>query len=290
MHSNDPELNRVLTALSAAAQQISHAIQTSDKGLSGTMNSFGEDQLALDVLSDRIFVEHLSETGAVNAISSEEMDETARFPEGRFAVALDPLDGSSLVDVNLSVGSIFAIFEAPDFVGLTGRDQVAAGFFVYGPRTTLIVSWGEGVHEYQLMPDGSWARTLENLKVGEGKMFAPGNLRAVSDRNDYMQLVEWWMTEQYTLRYSGGMVADINQILIKGKGIFSYPGYSDAPQGKLRLLYECAPMAYLLEQAGGAASDGYNPILDKTIDDIHQRTPIYIGSVNEVKRCDQHLT
>ncbi|MFA6436556.1 MAG: fructose-bisphosphatase class I, partial [Candidatus Gracilibacteria bacterium] len=134
-----------------------------------------------------------------------------------------------------------------------------------------------------------WQPARQGITVKEGKMFAPGNLRAVADRADYLELVRWWMEQGYTLRYSGGMVPDINQILLKGKGIFSYPGYSEAPQGKLRLLFECAPMAYLLEQAGGAGSDGTMPILDKTIESIHQRTPVYLGSKEEVKRCEERL-
>ena len=121
-------------------------------------------------------------------------------------------------------------------------------------------------------------------------MFAPGNLRATKFRKDYLDLVNWWMEQQYTLRYSGGMVPDINSILIKGKGIFAYPGYEpDLVDGKLRLVFECGPMAYLMEQAGGAASDGTQPILDKKIESLSQRTPIFIGSKGEVKRCEREL-
>jgi fructose-1,6-bisphosphatase len=116
-------------------------------------------------------------------------------------------------------------------------------------------------------------------------MFAPGNLRACSERKEYMDLMNFWCMEKYTLRYSGGMVPDINQILLKGKGIFSYPGYSEAPNGKLRLLFECAPMSYLMEQAGGAGSDGKIRILEKKVENIDQRTPIFIGSKAEVDRC-----
>ena len=121
-------------------------------------------------------------------------------------------------------------------------------------------------------------------------MFAPGNLRATKFRPDYLKLVNWWMEQQYTLRYSGGMVPDINSILVKGKGIFSYPGYEpDCVDGKLRLVFECGPMAYLMEQAGGAASDGKQRIVEKKIESLTQRTPIFIGSKEEVKRCEDEL-
>ncbi len=156
----------------------------------------------------------------------------------------------------------------------------------------------EGVKEFRLLPNGEWAVSMEKVTVREGKMFAPGNLRATKFRPDYLKLVNWWMGQQYTLRYSGGMVPDVNSILVKGKGIFSYPGYqadpasgeTGAPDGKLRLVFECGPMAYLMERAGGAASDGRQRIVEKKIESLTQRTPIYIGSKAEVKRCEEQLS
>ena len=154
----------------------------------------------------------------------------------------------------------------------------------------MMVSRGNGVREYRLDPSGEWIMSKERVEVGEGKMFAPGNLRATQHRKDYLELVNWWMENGYTLRYSGGMVPDVNSILIKGKGIFAYPGYApDLPDGKLRLLFECGPMAYLMEQAGGAASDGMQRILEKKIESLEQRTPIFIGSHAEVSRCKERL-
>lgn len=291
---NHPDLSRVLEAIGNSVKEIATHIHTVDLGKVGTVNAFGEEQLALDMLSNEIIQSHLTQTGLVSLMASEEMEQEVRLPEGRFSVVFDPLDGSSLVDVNLAVGTIFGVYEGNQVVGRKGREMIAAGFAVYGPRTTLVISHGEGVNEYRLvrgedLSSGEWEPAKQGLTVKEGKMFAPGNLRAVSDRADYLELVRWWMEQGYTLRYSGGMVPDINQILLKGKGIFSYPGYSEAPQGKLRLLFECAPMAYLLEQAGGAGSDGTMPILDKTIESIHQRTPVYLGSKEEVKRCEEKL-
>jgi len=279
----------VAESLVAAVKKISEAIKTSSTGKAGTYNIYGEEQLALDVLSDRIVQEECKKNPNIGLIASEELPEEIKIGEGRFAIAYDPLDGSSLVDVNLAVGSIFGIYETKSFVGMKGSDQVGAMIAVYGPRTTIILTALQGVKEFLLDRNGEFVLSNENINVGEGKMFAPGNLRAASERNDYLDLMNFWCKEQYTLRYSGGMVPDINQILLKGKGIFAYPGYSEAPNGKLRLLFECAPMSLLMEQAGGASSDGKTRILDKTIEKLDQRTPIYIGSKAEVLRCMEQL-
>lgn len=309
-------LGTVLRALLDAGAQISRAVVTADTGVAGTTNVYGEEQIKMDVLCEKILEEHLAKTGLVAAVGSEELDGLKMMGghgDGKawdgadggknFIVVYDPLDGSSLFDTNGAVGTIWGVFENHDagddlsLLGKTPGDMVAAGYFLYGPRTTLMVARsgeqaGEGgVSEYRLMPSGEWVCSMEQVKIGEGKMFAPGNLRATKFRPDYLKLVNWWMEQQYTLRYSGGMVPDINSILIKGKGIFSYPGYEpDAPDGKLRLVFECGPMAYLMERAGGAASDGEQSILTKKIDSLSQRTPIYIGSKEEVKRCEEWLS
>ncbi|MDP2625141.1 MAG: class 1 fructose-bisphosphatase [Candidatus Peregrinibacteria bacterium] len=289
MNPSDKDLAKVLAAIGEAAVKIAAVIQTADLGKVGSTNSSGEEQVALDILSDQILQDELKKTELVAAMASEEMEGVLKMEGGRFGVVFDPLDGSSLVDVNLAVGTIFGVFEGDEFIGKKGRDMVAAGFVVYGPRTTMMITTGDGVKEYRLNPDVGWELTHDGLQVGEGKMFAPVNLRAFAERKYNLELVNWWMNEQYTLRYSGGMCPDVNQILLKGKGIFSYPGYGDAPNGKLRILFECAPMAFIMEQAGGAASDGKIAILDKTIEAIHQRTPIYIGSKDEVARCEKYL-
>jgi len=279
----------VAESLVSAIKQIAEAIKTSSTGKAGTYNIYGEEQLALDVLSDRIVQEECRKNPNIGLIASEELPSEIKIGEGKFAICYDPLDGSSLVDVNLAVGSIFGIYETKSFVGLTGSDQVGAIIAVYGPRTTIVLTALKGTHEFLLNKDGEFIMTNENITIGEGKMFAPGNLRAALERQDYLDLVNFWCREQYTLRYSGGMVPDINQILLKGKGIFAYPGYSEAPNGKLRLLFECAPMSLLVEQAGGASSDGNTRILDKKIEKLDQRTPIYIGSKAEVLRCCEQI-
>ena len=288
------DLFHLLNIIARTAKYVYHGMQEGDLGKAGTQNVFGEDQLALDVFANRMFVEELTESRYCSVLASEELDDVCVVPDdlkGKYAVAFDPLDGSSLVNVNFAVGSIFGIFESDKFVGLKGRDQIASIIIMYGPRMSLFYSVGKGVHEFVQNSVGEFVLSNENIKVSpDGKVFAPGNLRATAKNEKYREVMDYWMKEQYKLRYSGGMVPDVNHILLKGKGIFTYPGYEDQPLGKLRLLFECAPMAYLIEQAGGRATNGEKPILDLEIESLDQRTPILIGSENEVKKVEEILS
>lgn len=286
----DAQLIEVFRSLFVAVKNIADAISTTDVGTVGSKNVFGEEQLALDVLSDKILHQILLENEFVGVIASEEMDGELKVGEGKYAVCYDPLDGSSLVDVNLSIGTIVGIYEKDTFIGAKGDEQIASLMAVYGPSTTVFLTVRQGVAKFIMNDRGEFVFCCENYEVKEGKMFAPGNLRACKFRQDYLDLVNFWIKEQYTLRYSGGMVPDVSQIIIKGKGIFAYPGYEDFPDGKLRLLFECAPMALLMEEAGGAASDGKMRILEKEILSPEQLTPIYIGSKEEVRRCEESLS
>lgn len=271
-----------------SAKKIQRAISRQGGELAGSENVYGEAQLALDVQANEIVTDELKKSGLVREMASEELETIVvnENDSAPFCVVFDPLDGSSLVDVNLAVGSIFGVYPAGNPVGKTGDDQLAACFVVYGPRTTLVLTVKKGAHEFRLADDGKFYLTKENLRVNENaKHFAPGNLRAAAERKDYLELTNEWIKSGLTLRYSGGMVPDINHILLKGDGIFAYPGYSKAPEGKLRLLFECNPMALLAEQAGGIASDGKNRILSKKITELHRRTPIFIGSKNIVEQA-----
>ena len=286
----DTQLIEVFRSLFVAMRNISQAISTTDSSKLGTKNVFGEEQVAMDVLSDKILHQVLSENEFVGLLASEEMDGELRVGDGLYACAYDPLDGSSLADVNLSIGTIVGVYKADSFVGLRGEDQVAAMVAVYGPSTTVLLTFGQGVAKFIMNDRGEFEFCEDGFEVGDGKMFAPGNLRACKFRSDYLDLVNYWIKEQYVLRYSGGMVPDINQILLKGKGVFAYPAYEEQPHGKLRLLFECAPMAFLMEQAGGAATDGRMRILEKIIEGVEQCTPIFIGSKVEVRRCEEYLS
>lgn len=306
LKDTDPKLTKCILAIAEAVQGISSKIFTANSGKTGSKNTFGEEQLALDVLSDKIMFTKLKDSGVVTIASSEEQAEAIELQaspnlplrkggdpsdsrgSGGFSVAFDPLDGSSLVDVNLAVGTIWGIWPGNELLGRTGAEQVAAGYAVYGPRTTFVLAVNDAVHEFVLQKNGAWKISTQNLQITEGKMFAPGNLRATTDHPGYQKLVAYWMAERYTLRYSGGMVPDVNQILLKGKGVFSYPGSVSCP-AKLRLLYECAPLAKVIEIAGGASSDGTQSILKVKIESYDQRIPVCLGSKAEVKRFEEYL-
>ncbi len=285
----EESLKSVLISLENAIKGISVSVKTTSTGKAGTSNVYGEEQIALDVVSDDILTKELSENKYVAVIASEEKeDEEILHENGQYACCYDPLDGSSLFDVNLTVGTIIGVYGSKTFLGVKGDEQVAAIVAVYGPRTVIVLTVRMGTVEFTLK-DGEFVMTNEKLTVDEGEMFAPGNLRACSSNEKYFELVKYWIKNEYKLRYSGGMVPDIYQILVKGKGIFSYPGYPEAPEGKLRLLFECAPMALLLEEAGGAASDGKERILEKEVEALAQRSPIFIGSKGEVLRCEEYM-
>ena len=286
-------LASIIYEVGVASKYVNHAMRTGDLGLAGTSNLYGEEQLALDVLADEIIKDRLDHTGRVSRIISEEQSEIIIFDRqskaGCYSVCYDPLDGSSLVDVNLSVGTIVAIYAGDDPLQ-SGRYQVGAMYVVYGPRTTLVYAAGNGVHEFTLNSLGEYVLTCEYITVKErGKIFSPGGVR-----RDYLpeheKFVQGLEEDGYKLRYSGGFVPDINQILLKGGGLFMYPATVTAKHGKLRLPFELNPMAYLMEAAGGAASDGCRPILDLDCYDLDQRSPVYIGSRDEVEQAVKYFS
>lgn len=286
--NTEDHLRHLIIEISRASKYINHAIQTGELGLAGTSNLYGEMQLELDVLSDKIITDALFQSGLVSCLSSEEKGEALECVSqfGEYVVVFDPLDGSSLVDTNLSVGSVFGIYPKGDLIGRKGNEMVAALYILYGPRTTLIYTTGNGSHEFTLNDVGEYNLSKENIKIrDEAKRFAPGNLRVIGEVPEYEKAVNHFMRGGLTLRYSGGMVPDINTTLMKGDGIFMYPGSPKEPNGKLRLLFECAPMAMIMTAAGGIATDGQVDILDKTIEALDQRTAIFIGSKESVREA-----
>jgi len=284
-------LTHLICEISEASKYIIHSIRTGELGVAGTSNLYGEQQLALDVLADRILRKRLHQSNVVANMMSEEMDEIIPVSpdcHGKYSVAFDPLDGSSLVDVNLAVGTIVSIFEGCELLQ-AGRNQVAAVYVLYGPRTTLVYSVGKGAHEFGMNSLMEYTLLRENIRIeSEGNLYSPGG-----QRNLYTPGVEAYITHLeergVKLRYSGGFVPDINQILLKGTGVFFYPHLKDLPLGKLRLLFEVNPMAYLVEQAGGAASDGRKRILDLKAEEIHERSPVFIGSKKDVALAEEFI-
>ena len=289
-HAKAPDqLRHVIMDIARAAKYIQWALRTTDTGLAGTTNQFGEEQVKLDVLSDQLIRQHLMEGRLVASLASEEHSDIIELsPKAPYSIVYDPLDGSSLVEVNFAIGSIFGIYEGSEIIGRMPGDQVAALYVLYGPRTILVYGAENGVHEFLLNDVGEFVLLREHLGIGDtAKVFAPGNLPAYSDNPGYKALVDSWMKARLTLRYSGCLVADFHHLLSKGQGIFAYVGGAKYPEGKLRLPFECGPLAFLVEAAGGASSDGKQSILKKTIDAIDQRTPLIIGSKDAVvKACD----
>lgn len=281
------DLTRLICEIADASKYIVNSIRTGDLGVAGTSNLYGEEQLALDVLSDRILRKRLTNSGVVANMLSEETPDIINVSndyEGKYSVAFDPLDGSSLVDVNLAVGTIVSIFEGGNLLQ-PGRNQVAAMYILYGPRNTLVYSTGRGVHEFAMNALMEYTLVRENVTMSPvGGIYAPGG-----QRNLYSAGTEAFVQDLEArgakLRYSGGFVPDINQILMKGKGIFMYPHLKNAVNGKLRLIFELNPMAYLVEQAGGAASTGRGPILDLHPQSIDDRSPVFIGCKDDVDRA-----
>jgi len=287
-----PDLGKVIFTIARAGKYVAHALRNGDLGKSGLENPSGENQLALDILADKIFCDHLRSTGLVAVFASEEQNgEVAVSPDGKFSVAFDPLDGSSLVDSNLAIGAIFAIYRGAGFLGKTGREMAAAGYLIFGPRTKFVFATENGIWEFTENAIGEFTLSKEKIELlPDAKIFAPGNLRALAERPEYEKLFLELAKTPLTLRYSGGMVPDIHLAFSKSSGIFLYPSHSKYPNGKLRLLYECAVFAFLAKAAGGAALDENGAeILDKKITKLHERTTFIVGSKNTVFRAVEIL-
>jgi len=285
-------LIHLICEIAEASKYVINAVRTGDLGVAGTSNLYGEEQLALDVLSDRIIKKRLIHSGVVCNIASEEMDEIFQAQadaDGLYSVAYDPLDGSSLVDVNLAVGTIVSIYEGCNLLQ-KGRNQVAAMYILYGPRVSMVYSVGKGVHEFTMNHLMEYTLSRENIvMMPEGDIYSPGGLRKKYQEGTE-KFVRYLEEKGAKLRYSGGFVPDINQVIMKGKGIFMYPALNGSPNGKLRLLFELNPMAYLVENAGGAATDGMQAILDLEPQSLDHRAPVYIGCKAEVAKAMEFVS
>ncbi|MBP0001822.1 MAG: class 1 fructose-bisphosphatase [Cyanobacteria bacterium SID2] len=297
-------MNRIALAGKLIARRLSRAgLMEGVLGFAGTENVQGESVKKMDVYANEVFISVFKQSGLVCRLASEEMEKPYYIPEncpiGRYTLVYDPIDGSSNIDANLNVGSIFAIRqqEGTDETGealdllQSGRKQLAAGYILYGPSTVLVYSIGQGVHAFTLDPSlGEFILWQENVRVPQH-----GSVYSVNEGNfwqweesirDYTRYVH--RHEGYTGRYSGALVGDFHRILLQG-GVFLYPGTVKKPEGKLRLLYESAPLAFLIEQAGGRASTGTQDILDAVPDKLHQRTPLIIGSQEDVALVESFI-
>ncbi|KMZ58069.1 Fructose-bisphosphatase [Zostera marina] len=291
--TTDKGLIRLLVCMGEAMRTIAFKVRTASCGGTACVNTFGDEQLAVDMLADKLLFEALTYSHFCKYACSEEVPELQDMGgpvEGGFSVAFDPLDGSSIVDTNFTVGTIFGVWPGDKLTGVTGRDQVAAAMGIYGPRTTYVVALKDcpGTHEFLLLDEGKWQHVKDTTSIGEGKMFSPGNLRATFDNSNYAKLVDYYVREKYTLRYTGGMVPDVNQIIVKEKGVFTNV-ISPSAKAKLRLLFEVAPLGFLIEKAGGHSSDGTQSVLDKVITALDERTQVAYGSKNEIIRFEETM-
>ena len=308
------ELSRLISAIRLASKVVNREVNKAGIaniiGQVGNQNIQGEDQQKLDVLANNIFIEALSQREVVCGIASEESDDFIEIKAtnnallSKYVVLIDPLDGSSNIDVNVSVGTIFSIYrrvtepgtpvQMVDFLQ-KGIKQVAAGYVVYGSSTMIVYTTGNGVNGFTLDPSiGTYYLSHPNMKIPtSGKIYSinEGNYikfpQGVKDYIKYCQLEEG--DRPYTSRYIGSLVSDFHRNMIKG-GIYIYPSTSHSPNGKLRLLYECNPMAFLAEQAGGKCSDGYRRILEIQPTELHQRVPFCCGSAAMVTKAEEFMT
>jgi len=305
------ELSRIFNSIRLAAKVVSYKVNKAGLvdivGAVGEKNIQGEDQQKLDVYANEIFIQTLINREIVCGIASEENDDfitvegSDNSNNNKYVVLMDPLDGSSNIEVNVSVGTIFSVYRRVTPVGTPvtledflqpGINQVAAGYVIYGTSTMLVYTTGHGVNGFTLNP------AIGTFYLSHPKMKFPvdGSIYSVNEGNyihfpqgvkDY---IKYCQTEEedrpYTSRYIGSLASDIHRNMIKG-GIYLYPTSSKAPKGKLRLLYECNPMAFIAEQAGGKASDGFSRIMEIQPTALHERAPFFCGSYNMVEKLEE---
>lgn len=307
------ELSRIINSIRLAAKVVNYKVNKAGLvdivGAAGAQNIQGEDQQKLDVYANEVFIQTLINREIVCGIASEENDDfitvagSDNSHNNKYVVLMDPLDGSSNIDVNVSVGTIFSVFRRVTPIGTPvqmedflqkGINQVAAGYVIYGTSTMLVYTTGHGVNGFTLNPAiGTFYLSHPNIQFSkDGTIYSinEGNYvhfpQGVKNYLKYCQLEEG--DRPYTSRYIGSLVSDIHRNMIKG-GIYIYPTSSKAPKGKLRLLYECNPMAFITEQAGGKASDGYQRILEIEPTELHQRVPFFCGSLHMVTKAEEFM-
>ena len=271
-------MQEIIKAIEEASIEIKELIETGDTGKSDQENSTGDTQLKLDIASDIIIERIFKQLPTVKAIVSEEQEDIINLNEnGEYLIAYDPLDGSSLVDVNLSVGSIYGIYKNE----FNAKNIVASVYVVFGPRVEMVVAIDD-VKMYRLK-HGKFEFIQNIVLKQKGNLKAPGSTQSAWAPH-HKQMVDDIFNDGYRLRYSGGMVPDLHQILLKSGGLFSYPGTTDKPKGKLRQLFEVFPFALAYEKAGGGAIDGHQRLLEVETTHIHDTSPCFFGSNEEIKR------
>ena len=308
------ELSRLLSSIKIASKIVNREVNKAGiadiLGKAGNENVQGEEQMKLDVFANDIFIDALSHREIVCGIASEENEDFIEIKGNEnnahmnnYVVLIDPLDGSSNVDVNVSVGTIFSIYrrvtpagspvKIEDFLQ-KGINQVAAGYVIYGSSTMLVYTTGNGVNGFTLDPSvGTYFLSHPNMTYPKtGKIYSVNEGNYAKFPQGVKEYIKYCQEEEgnrpYTSRYIGSLVADFHRNMIKG-GIYIYPSYAHAPNGKLRLLYECNPMAFLAEQAGAKATNGFQRILEIEPTSLHQRVPFFCGSVEMVQKAEEFM-
>jgi fructose-1,6-bisphosphatase I len=306
-------LHELIVAAKVISKEVNKAGLADILGATGEVNVQDEKVQKLDVYANRIIIERMQHIGQLCCMGSEEVadliDIPTKYPKGNYILLFDPLDGSSNIDVNISIGTIFGIYrkksEETDINFLLnevlqpGFEQVAAGYFIYGSSTIMVYTTGKGVHGFTLYPSiGEFLLSHENIRIPErGKIYSVNESNYPYWDDNTKALVDYYKTKDiktgrsYTSRYVGSLVADFHRNLLKG-GIFLYPADNKDPKkptGKLRLMVEANPLAMVVEQAGGYASNGTGPILEIQPKDLHQRVPLFIGSKEDVKMAERFL-
>jgi len=307
------ELSRIINSIRLAAKVVNHKVSKAGlvdiTGAVGEQNIQGEEQQKLDVFANDAFIKTLTNREIVCGIASEENDDfitiagSDKAHNSKYVVLIDPLDGSSNIDVNVSVGTIFSVYrrvtpqgtpvKLEDFLQ-PGREQVAAGYVIYGTSTMLVYTTGDGVNGFTLNPAiGTFYLSHPNMQYPkDGTVYSINEGNYIHFPVGVKKYIKYCQEEEgdrpYTSRYIGSLVSDFHRNMIKG-GIYIYPTSSKAPNGKLRLLYECNPMAFLAEQAGGKASDGFTPIMDLKPKALHERAPFFCGSLNMVEKAEEFM-
>jgi len=311
--STSGEFSRLLGSIKLAAKVVNHKINKAGLidviGYSGVTNIQGEEQQKLDVYTNDIFIKAIKNREVVCGIVSEENDDfiilngNDNSMKNKYVILMDPLDGSSNIDVNVSVGTIFSIYRRITPIGTPvkkedflqkGNKQVAAGYIIYGTSTMLVLTTGNGVNGFTLNPAiGSFYLSHPDIKIpSKGKIYSvnEGNYvhfpQGIKEYIKYCQEIK--EDRPYTSRYIGSMVSDFHRNMIKG-GIYMYPNCDINNKGKLRLLYECNPVAFIAEQAGGKATDGFQRILDIKPSEIHERSPFYCGSTKMIEKLETFI-
>ncbi|MFC2117917.1 class 1 fructose-bisphosphatase [Bacteroidota bacterium] len=304
-------LNHIVVAAKIVNKKVNKAGLVDILGKAGEINVQGEEQKKLDVFADEQFTTALKACGECCGIASEENQEIITFEDemandGKYIFCMDPLDGSSNIDVNVSIGTIFSIYRRiskrghkakPEDFLQNGDKQVAAGYVIYGSSTMLVFTTGKGVNGFTYDPSiGEFCLSHPNIKTPKS-----GSIYSINEGNylkfpegvkkfiKHCQVIDEKSNLPYSSRYIGSLVSDFHRNLLKG-GIFIYPETASAPNGKLRLIYECNPMSFIAEQAGGKATNGIKRIVEIRPDDLHQRTPFYVGSPDMVDLAENFLS